>query len=92
MAGTTGTNDTAATETARPAVERVSAGAHRVLDKLASVASKAAETLDVKGGQWKDAQSRFAEDCRVQVRERPLTALGIALAAGIVLGMILNRR
>ena len=77
---------------ARPAVESIASGAHQAVDKLASVANQAAEALDAKGGQWKEAQSRFSESCLAQVREKPIAALGIAVAAGFLLSWVMNQR
>jgi ElaB/YqjD/DUF883 family membrane-anchored ribosome-binding protein len=79
-------------DAARPAIDRVAAGAHQAVDKLAGAATQAAETLDVKGGQVMDAQSRFAERCRAQVRDKPITSLGIAVAGGFLLSWLLTRR
>jgi len=81
-----------ASDAARPAVDRVAAGAHQAVDKLAGAATQAADTLDVKGRQLRDAQSRLAENCRVHVRARPIASLGIAVAAGFLLGVLLRQR
>ncbi len=81
-----------ASDAARPAVERVAAGAHQVVDKIAGAATTAAETLDQRSGQLRDAQSRFSENCRTYVQENPLASLGIAVLAGFVLSKILSSR
>lgn len=39
-----------------------------------------------------DAVAGLADKCREGVRDRPLGALGIALAAGALLSYLLNRR
>lgn len=77
---------------ALPAVERVAAGAHQAVDHLVSAATRATDTFDEKGGQLRDARSRFTESCRVHVREQPITSLGIAVAAGFLLSVLLRRR
>ena len=79
-------------DAARPAVDRVAAGAHRVVDKVAGAAGQAAQTLGVKGEQLKDFQTRALDQTREYVRENPVMALGIALAAGYVLSMLLRSR
>lgn len=81
-----------ASDAARPAVDRVAAGAHQAVDKLAGAATQAAETLQVKRAQLTDAQSRFAESVRAQVREKPIASLGIAVAGGFLLSWLLIRR
>lgn len=81
-----------ATEAARPAMDRVATGAHQVVDKLAGVAASAADTLGTKGEQLKQAQSRLTEASRDYVRENPLTSIGIAVAAGILLSRLINSR
>lgn len=81
-----------ASDAARPTVDKVAASAHQVVDKLAGVATSAAETLDQRGGQLRDAQSRLSESCRTYVRENPMASLGIAVLAGFVLSKILSSR
>lgn len=82
----------AASEAARPAVDHLAAGMHHTVDRVAGTATHAAETLEVKARQLRDAQLRFAGRCEAQVREKPVTALGIAAGAGLVLGWWLTRR
>ena len=75
-----------------PVVERVAAGAHDAVDKAAGAAAAAARMVEKKGEVLKAAQERYLEGCRERVRENPLAALGIALAAGIALSFLLSRR
>ncbi|MEO8135959.1 MAG: hypothetical protein ABI831_18530 [Betaproteobacteria bacterium] len=81
-----------ASDAARPAVERVTAGAHQVVDKLAGAASSASQLLDERTAKLKDAQSRMTESCRGYVREKPITSLGVAVAAGFLLSWLVSRR
>lgn len=81
-----------ATSAARPAVDRIALSAHQAVDKIADVATHAAETLGIKGEQLKNAQQRLVEDCRSYVKEKPLTSLGIAVAAGYLLSRLLGSR
>ena len=81
-----------ASDAARPVVDRIAAGAHQAVDKLACGATQAAQTLDVKGEQLRVAHTRFTENCRARVRETPIAALGIAVAAGVLLGWSLSQR
>jgi ElaB/YqjD/DUF883 family membrane-anchored ribosome-binding protein len=77
---------------ALPAVDRLATGAHQAVDKIADAASTAADSLVVKTGQLKNAHARMTEECRVYVRANPLAAVGIALAAGIVLSRLFRPR
>jgi ElaB/YqjD/DUF883 family membrane-anchored ribosome-binding protein len=77
---------------AHPVVDRLAASAHEAVAKLAGGATQAAAALDVKGGQLREAQTRLVQSCRGQVRDKPLTAVGIAVAAGFLLSWSLSRR
>ena len=79
-----------ASDAARPVVEHMAAGAHQTVDKLADTATHVAETRDVKSGQLREAQTRFSESCRTHVRDNPMTALGIAVVAGLILSRLLS--
>jgi ElaB/YqjD/DUF883 family membrane-anchored ribosome-binding protein len=81
-----------ASDAVRPAIDQIAAGAHQAVDRLAGAAARAADTIDVKGVQLRDAQSRFTDSCRVRVREQPIASLGIAVAAGFLLSWLLIRR
>ena len=82
----------AASEVARPAVDHLAAGIHHTVDRVAGTATHAAESLEAKARQLRDAQLRLTERCEAQVREKPMTALAIAAGAGLVLGWWLTRR
>ena len=56
------------------------------------MAANAAETLGVKGEQLKEAHARTTESLRGYVRDNPLAAVGIAVAAGIQLSKFINTR
>lgn len=79
-------------DAARPVVDRIASRAHRAVDKIAGAAGQAAETLGVKGEQLKNTQVRAMEQCRSYVREKPVTALGIAVAAGFLLSRLWRSR
>ena len=76
----------------RPVVDRIASGAHQAVDKIAIAAGQAAETLGVKGDQLKNAQVQAMEQCRGYVRDNPVTALGIAIAAGFLLSRLWSSR
>ena len=79
-------------DVARPVVDDIASGAHHAVDKIAGVAGQAAETLGVKGEQLKNAQVRAMKQCRGYIRDNPVTALGIAIAAGYLLTRLLRSR
>jgi ElaB/YqjD/DUF883 family membrane-anchored ribosome-binding protein len=70
---------------ATPAADRLAAGAHQMVDKVAEMAA-------AKGEQLRVQQEQLIESCRGYVRDNPITALGIAVAAGFVLSRILSNR
>lgn len=76
----------------RPLVDRIASRAHRAVDRIASEASQAAETLSVKGEQLKHAQERAMARSRGYVRDNPVMAVGIALAAGYFVSRLLRSR
>lgn len=70
---------------------RAVAGARQAFDRLSGTASQAAATLSEKAGQLRDVQDQVVADTRVRVREKPVTALAIAVAAGFLLSRLLRR-
>ena len=75
-----------------PVVERVAATAHEAVDKAANAVNAAAKAVSKKSEQFRDLPTQYLDSCRTQVRDHPLAALGIALAAGFLLSQILTRR
>jgi ElaB/YqjD/DUF883 family membrane-anchored ribosome-binding protein len=69
---------------ARSTVDRVSAAAHQTVDKLSSQASSVA-------GQLSDQTTRVLDDSKSWIQDKPLEAVGIALAVGYVLGRLSGR-
>jgi len=79
-----------ATEAARPAVDRAAAGAHSAVDNVAHAAAHAANTLHAKGEQLKDMQAQATDSVLEYMRAKPLTSIGIAVAAGFLLSKLLG--
>lgn len=77
---------------ARPAVDRLSEKAHQTVDRLSGAASQAASTLSEKASHYREVQDHLVTGARDQIRERPVAALAIALAAGFVLRHLLSSR
>lgn len=65
----------------RPAIEHLAAGAHQAADKL-----------NATGRQLRKSPGRLAENLRRQLRERPFTSIGMAVAAGFLLNWLLSQR
>ena len=72
-------------------IDRMSQSAHDAVDKAASVASTYAERFSAKGEQLVEMRDDWFDTARDFVRENPLQALGIAVAAGYLLHMITRR-
>lgn len=71
-------------EPVRNTVDRVSAAAHQTVDKLSSQATNVA-------GQVSEKTSQVLDDSKSWIQDKPLEAVGIALAVGWVLGRLTAR-
>ena len=80
-----------AREKAAPAIDRIAHAAHQTVDDVAHAADDAAGWVGQSAEQWKVRQEQALEACRSSVRERPMVAIGIALAAGFIVGRWLLR-
>ncbi len=73
-------------------IEKASKSAHEAVDKIASATNQAAEALEEKGNQLKNAEQQLMDNCRGYVRDNPITSLGLAVAAGFLLSRLLSGR
>lgn len=90
---TGGSYDTEAMrERASASIDRASSGAHQTVDRLASQAQAARERLMASGEEWAQQGQQYMEQTRDMVRANPLAAVGIAVAAGILLSKLTSRR
>jgi len=71
-------------------IERVSDGAHRVVDSAADRAAALADRFGEKADELLEMKEDWVETTRTYVRDHPVAALGIALAAGYVLSAIMR--
>jgi ElaB/YqjD/DUF883 family membrane-anchored ribosome-binding protein len=78
-------------EKAHGGIDRLSTGAHGAVDRAASVAAMAADRLGAKSDELLTARDEWMDATRGYVREHPLAALGIALAAGYLLSRFTGR-
>lgn len=76
---------------ARSAVDRVSSAAHQGVDKLADTASSVADRFADQTRRLSEAPAHALETSKSWVQERPLEAVGAALAIGFILGRLTTR-
>jgi ElaB/YqjD/DUF883 family membrane-anchored ribosome-binding protein len=73
-------------------LERASSTAHDAIDRATQTASQYAERFGEKAEEWLELKDNWVEGAREYVREHPVAALGIAVAAGYVLSMLMRSR
>jgi len=73
-------------------IKKAAESVHETVDKIANATNQAADSLGEKSEQLKNCEQQLVENCRSYVHENPLTALGIAAAAGFVLSRLLSGR
>lgn len=73
-------------------IDKATNYAHEAVDKMAQVTNQAADAIDEKGLQLKNAEQRLIKNCQGYVRDNPVTSLGIAVAAGFILSRLLSGR
>ena len=73
-------------------IERVSDGAHRVVDQAANRASAIADSFGEKADELLEIKEDWLEAARGYVRDHPVAALGIAVAAGYLFSAITRGR
>jgi ElaB/YqjD/DUF883 family membrane-anchored ribosome-binding protein len=73
-------------------IERVSSGAHDAVDRVAQTASAYAERFGEQAEALMEMKDNWVEGARDYVREHPIAALGMAVAAGYVLSMLMRSR
>lgn len=78
-------------QNAHATVDRVAEKVRPAVDRLRSSANSASAALHSGVEEFDAYQERWLANCRGHVRDYPLTSLGIALAAGMVLSRLLSR-
>lgn len=76
---------------ARSAVDRASAAAHQGVDKLAGTATNVADRFADQTRRISEAPAHALDVSKSWVQERPLEAVGAALAIGFILGRLTAR-
>jgi ElaB/YqjD/DUF883 family membrane-anchored ribosome-binding protein len=77
-------------EKAHARVDRVTESAHNTIDRVASAATHAAEQFT--DGRLAHTAQEWRASTATYVREHPLTAVGIAVAAGYLLSRLTSFR
>ena len=80
------------TQSTDKTIERASGTAHETVERVAQTASEYAERFGEKAEEWLEMKDNWVEGAREYVREHPVAALGIAVAAGYVLSMLMRSR
>jgi len=75
---------------AKPAIDKVASMAHQVVDKAVGAAAPTADWIGEQGESLKAAQKKLVADTCSYVSAHPLQSLGIAIAAGYLIGRVLR--
>lgn len=89
-AGTAHESIDKAASSARPAVDRFAESAHQAVDKMVGTANQYAQKFSERKGSLKGSQDQMIDDARAYIRQKPGTAIGIAVAAGFILSRIMR--
>ena len=73
-------------------IERASSSAHEAVDRVAQSAAAYAERFGEKAEEWLELKDNWVEGAREYVREHPVAALGVAVAAGYILSVLMRSR
>lgn len=76
---------------ARHAVDRLSSAAHESVDRLTSTASDTANKFSEQTRRITEAPMRAVDASRSWVQDKPLEAVGAALALGFIIGRLTGR-
>lgn len=76
---------------ARDAVDNLSSAAHSTVDKLAGAANSTADRFSEQTRRITEAPSRAIECSKSWIQDKPLEAVGAALALGFILGRLTSR-
>jgi ElaB/YqjD/DUF883 family membrane-anchored ribosome-binding protein len=80
------------TGTQKQQIDRLADSAHGAIDRATQTAAQVAERFGAKGEELLAMKDDYIETARDYVKENPLMALGIALAAGYLFGKITSWR
>lgn len=69
---------------------RLADRAHGAIDQMSSAVQGAAERVSARSGEWMERQDEVVQQVRGYVRERPVVALGVAVAVGFLLSRLVR--
>ena len=75
----------------KPNVDRLAQSAHDTVDRTAQAVSSVADRVSEKYEELYAMQEDWVDAGREYVREHPVAAIGMALAAGYLLSMLMRR-
>jgi ElaB/YqjD/DUF883 family membrane-anchored ribosome-binding protein len=78
-------------EPARRAVDSASSTAHKTVDKIASSATHTADRFSEQTRRVTEAPEKALEFTKSWVQDKPLEAVGAALALGFIIGRLTSR-
>ena len=78
-------------EPARSTVESLSASAHQAVNSLAGSAGHVADRFADETRRISEAPGKALDYSKSRIQDRPLEAIGIALAVGFILGRLTAR-
>jgi len=73
-------------------IDKLSESAHSAVDRATQSAAQIAERVGDKGEELLALKDDYVEQAREYVKDNPIMALGIALAAGYLFGKITSWR
>ena len=73
-------------------VDRLSQTAHQAVDRASQAAASVADRMSEKYEELYAMQEDWVQAGREYVREHPVAAIGMALAAGYLLSMLMRSR
>lgn len=76
---------------AKPVIDQVAAMAHQAVDKAAGAAAPTVDWLTEQGASINNSQKQLVAQTSDYVSANPLKAVGMAAAAGCVLGFLIRR-
>jgi ElaB/YqjD/DUF883 family membrane-anchored ribosome-binding protein len=79
-----------AAEAAQPVVDRLATTAHAGVDKMQSMLSGASQSMSQRQQQLTDAYGQLMDSGREYVRQKPGTAMMIAIGAGFLLARLIG--
>ncbi len=66
--------------------------AHEAGDQIANASNQLTETFTEKSKQIQKAEQCLVKNCSSYIRDKPITSIGIAVAAGFLLSRVLSGR